>query len=132
MINNSLNNFQSIRYQYFIISSFICFSKVPTSVPPLFTCKQESESKISLTWEHLDPDQWNGYMNGYKLEYVKYNENIPYSVDTFTSDKRNGMILNLEPFTKYEIYLRAMTRVGYGPRAWCVQSTQEGSKRNCI
>ena len=101
---------------------------VPTDVPPHFQCKQESENEIALSWDHLDPNKWNGYMKGYQLEFVKYNTGTNYTRMNFTSEIREKVLGGLEPFTKYEIYIRAMTNAGTGPRGWCVQSTQEGSR----
>ena len=103
---------------------------VPTASPPAFICKQESESEISIVWQHLAPDQWNGYMDGYNLEYKIYNEEgTSYTEEKFSSETRSETITGLQPYTKYEIYLKATTRKGPGPRAWCVESTQEGSKK---
>lgn len=102
---------------------------VPSEAPKNLACGPESTTSISLTWDILEPNKWNGAEKGYMIEYVKYQLNSNnYSIARFRSDERSGYLTGLDPFTRYEIYIRAETRVGFGPRSWCVQSTQEGGK----
>jgi len=83
-----------------------------------------------MTWDILDTNKWNGAEKGYKVEFMKFQQSpANYTVIRFRSDERSVELVGLEPFTRYEIYLRAETNVGPGPRSWCVQSTQEGGKK---
>lgn len=99
---------------------------VPETKPQKFTCVSENPSTISLSWLIYNSTAWNGDAKGYIAWYRVYNSGTELNNITFSASARTGVLDELKQHTKYEMYLAAQTRVGSGPKTWCVIDTAEG------
>ncbi|XP_027128956.1 phosphatidylinositol phosphatase PTPRQ [Larimichthys crocea] len=79
----------------------------PESPPENLTVDGTTPSTTTLTWSA--PDKANGVIQYYEVMY----ENESYSAVMNTSSNRIALI-NLKPFSYYNVSVRAYTRYGYG------------------
>lgn len=82
-------------------------SSEPESPPENLTVDGTTPSTTTLTWSA--PDKANGVIQYYEVMY----ENESYSAAMNTSSNRIALI-NLKPFSYYNVSVRAYTRYGYG------------------
>ena len=79
----------------------------PDSPPENLTVVEKSSSNAILTWS--EPEKANGVIQYYEVLY----ENESYSAMMNTTSNRVTLI-NLKPFSYYNVSVRAYTRYGYG------------------
>ncbi|KAM4572267.1 phosphatidylinositol phosphatase PTPRQ-like isoform 3-T3 [Odontesthes bonariensis] len=79
----------------------------PDSPPENLTVVETSSSNAILTWS--EPEKANGVIQYYEVLY----ENESYSAMMNTTSNRVTLI-NLKPFSYYNVSVRAYTRYGYG------------------
>ncbi|XP_029288192.1 neural cell adhesion molecule L1-like protein isoform X2 [Cottoperca gobio] len=94
--------------------------KTPEGVPeknPVFGVTDVQKHTVSLAWAPpLDP---NGILTGYILEFQLINDTDEVgplqTVDISNPDTTKWILRDLEPVSKYKLYLRSCTTVGCGP-----------------
>uniref|UniRef100_A0A8C5HW84 Neural cell adhesion molecule L1-like protein n=1 Tax=Gouania willdenowi TaxID=441366 RepID=A0A8C5HW84_GOUWI len=94
--------------------------KTPEGVPernPVFRVTDVQRHTVSLLW--TPPLEPNGILTGYLLEYQLFNDTEEVGamqmVDISNPDTTKWTLRDLEPVSKYMIYLRSCTTVGCGP-----------------
>ncbi|KAK1902349.1 Neural cell adhesion molecule L1-like protein [Dissostichus eleginoides] len=94
--------------------------KTPEGVPeknPVFRVTDVQKHTVSLAW--AAPSEPNGILTGYLLEYQLNNETEevgPLQTLNISDPDTNKWILHdLEPLSKYKLYLRSCTAMGCGP-----------------
>ncbi|KAM9859991.1 neural cell adhesion molecule L1-like protein [Aulostomus maculatus] len=93
--------------------------KTPEGVPeknPVFRVTDVQKHTVSLAWQ--PPEEPNGILTGYLLEYQLINETEEVgplqTVDISKPDTTKWILRDLEPVSKYKFYLRSCTTVGCG------------------
>nr|XP_015815440.2 neural cell adhesion molecule L1-like protein isoform X8 [Nothobranchius furzeri] len=94
--------------------------KTPEGVPeknPVFRVTDVQRHSISLTW--TPPSEPNGILTGYLLEYQLINgtEEVGalQTIDINNPKTSKWVLRDLEPLSKYKLYLRSCTTKGCGP-----------------
>ncbi|XP_063767625.1 neural cell adhesion molecule L1-like protein isoform X2 [Eleginops maclovinus] len=94
--------------------------KTPEGVPeknPVFRVTDVQKDTVSLAW--AAPSEPNGILTGYLVEYQLINETEEVgplqTIDIREPDTTKWMLRDLEPLSKYKLYLRSCTSVGCGP-----------------
>ncbi|XP_070759627.1 neural cell adhesion molecule L1-like protein isoform X2 [Enoplosus armatus] len=94
--------------------------KTPEGVPeknPVFRVTDVQRHTVSLVW--APPLEPNGILTGYLLEYQLINDTEDVgplqTVDISNPDTTQWILRDLEPVSKYKLYLRSCTTVGCGP-----------------
>ncbi|XP_037535073.1 neural cell adhesion molecule L1-like protein [Nematolebias whitei] len=94
--------------------------KTPEGVPvknPVFRVTDVQRHSVSLAW--APPLEPNGILTGYLLEYQLINDTeevgLLQTVDISNPDTTKWVLRDLEPLSKYKLYLRSCTMVGCGP-----------------
>ncbi|XP_047439090.1 neural cell adhesion molecule L1-like protein isoform X3 [Mugil cephalus] len=94
--------------------------KTPEGVPEknaVFRVTDVQRHTVSLAW--APPLEPNGILTGYLLEYQLINDTEevgpPQTVDISNPDTTTWILRDLEPVSKYKLYLRSCTTVGCGP-----------------
>ncbi|XP_047203055.1 neural cell adhesion molecule L1-like protein isoform X2 [Girardinichthys multiradiatus] len=94
--------------------------KTPEGVPeknPVFRVTGVKRNSVSLAW--APPLEPNGILTGYLLEYQLINDTEEVgplqAVDISNPDTTQWILHELEPLSKYKLYLRSCTAVGCGP-----------------
>ncbi|XP_053171049.1 neural cell adhesion molecule L1-like protein [Scomber japonicus] len=94
--------------------------KTPEGVPeknPVFRVTDVQKHTVSLVW--APPLEPNGILTGYLLEYQLINDTEEVgpvqTVDISNPDTTKWILRDLEPLSKYKLYLRSCTTVGCGP-----------------
>uniref|UniRef100_A0A8C4ID59 Cell adhesion molecule L1-like b n=1 Tax=Dicentrarchus labrax TaxID=13489 RepID=A0A8C4ID59_DICLA len=93
--------------------------KTPEGVPeknPVFRVTDVQKHTVSLVW--APPLEPNGILTGYLLEYQLINDTEEVgplqTVDISNPDTTKWTLRDLEPVSKYKLYLRSCTTVGCG------------------
>ncbi|XP_037346451.2 neural cell adhesion molecule L1-like protein isoform X2 [Pungitius pungitius] len=101
--------------------------KTPEGVPgknPVFRVTGVQKHSIFLLW--AAPSEPNGILTGYLLQYQLINDTEEagalQTVDISNPDTTTWVLRDLEPLSKYKLYLRSCTAVGCGP-----VSSEEGT-----
>uniref|UniRef100_A0A672HRK1 Cell adhesion molecule L1-like b n=1 Tax=Salarias fasciatus TaxID=181472 RepID=A0A672HRK1_SALFA len=96
--------------------------KTPEGVPeknPVFRVTDVQRHTVSLAW--APPLEPNGILTGYLLQYQLINDTEEVgplqTVDVSNADTTKWVLRELEPLSKYKLYLRSCTAVGCGPVA---------------
>ncbi|XP_054472345.1 neural cell adhesion molecule L1-like protein [Anoplopoma fimbria] len=94
--------------------------KTPEGVPeknPVFRVTDVQKHTVSLLW--APPSEPNGILTGYLLEYQLINDTEEVGplqkVNISKPDTTKWILRDLEPLSKYKLYLRSCTTVGCGP-----------------
>uniref|UniRef100_A0A1A8Q422 Neural cell adhesion molecule L1-like protein n=1 Tax=Nothobranchius rachovii TaxID=451742 RepID=A0A1A8Q422_9TELE len=94
--------------------------KTPEGVPeknPVFRVTDVQRHSVSLTW--TPPSEPNGILTGYLLEYQLVNgtEEVGalQTIDINNPKTSKWVLRDLEPLSKYKLYLRSCTTKGCGP-----------------
>ncbi|KAF3855800.1 hypothetical protein F7725_016523 [Dissostichus mawsoni] len=94
--------------------------KTPEGVPeknPVFRVTDVQKHTVSLAW--AAPSEPNGILTGYLLNYQLINETEEVgplqTVDISDPDTNKWILRDLEPLSKYKLYLRSCTTMGCGP-----------------
>ncbi|KAK5913069.1 hypothetical protein CesoFtcFv8_002889 [Champsocephalus esox] len=94
--------------------------KTPEGVPeknPVFGVTDVQKHTVSLAW--AAPSEPNGILTGYLLEYQLVNETEEVgplqTVNISNPDTNKWILRDLEPLSKYKLYLRSCTTMGCGP-----------------
>lgn len=94
--------------------------KTPEGVPeknPIFRVTDAQKHTVSVAW--APPPEPNGILTGYLLEYQLINETEEVgplqTVDISNPETTTWTLRDLEPLSKYKLYLRSCTTVGCGP-----------------
>ncbi|XP_033940053.1 neural cell adhesion molecule L1-like protein [Pseudochaenichthys georgianus] len=94
--------------------------KTPEGVPeknPVFGVTDVQKHTVSLAW--AVPSEPNGILTGYLLEYQLVNETEEVgplqTVNISNPDTNKWILRDLEPLSKYKLYLRSCTTMGCGP-----------------
>ncbi|XP_037630315.1 neural cell adhesion molecule L1-like protein isoform X2 [Sebastes umbrosus] len=94
--------------------------KTPEGVPeknPVFRVTDVQKHTVSLLW--APPSEPNGMLTGYLLEYQLINDTEEVgprqTVDISNPVTTKWILRDLEPVSKYKLYLRSCTRMGCGP-----------------
>ena len=70
-----------------------------------------------MSWYALPQEDTGGILRGYRVFY-RENKNYLYKNVTVGPEQLQVLLTDLKPGTKYEIYNRAFTSVGEGPKNW--------------
>ncbi|XP_023180550.1 neural cell adhesion molecule L1-like protein isoform X2 [Xiphophorus maculatus] len=94
--------------------------KTPEGVPeknPVLRVTDVKRNSVSLAW--APPLEPNGILTGYVLEYQLINDTEEVgplqAVNISNPDTTKWILHELEPLSKYKLYLRSCTAVGCGP-----------------
>uniref|UniRef100_A0A8C3AQ76 Neural cell adhesion molecule L1-like protein n=1 Tax=Cyclopterus lumpus TaxID=8103 RepID=A0A8C3AQ76_CYCLU len=94
--------------------------KTPQGVPernPVFRVTDAQRHTVSLLW--APPSEPNGILTGYLLEYQLINDTEEVGplqpVNISNPNTTKWTLRDLEPVSKYKLYLRSCTMVGCGP-----------------
>uniref|UniRef100_A0A1A8FAZ9 protein-tyrosine-phosphatase n=1 Tax=Nothobranchius korthausae TaxID=1143690 RepID=A0A1A8FAZ9_9TELE len=94
--------------------------KTPEGVPeknPVFRVTDVQRHSVSLTW--TPPSEPNGILTGYLLEYQLINDTEEVgtlqTIDINNPKTSKWVLRDLEPLSKYKLYLRSCTTKGCGP-----------------
>uniref|UniRef100_A0A1A7WPT0 Neural cell adhesion molecule L1-like protein n=1 Tax=Iconisemion striatum TaxID=60296 RepID=A0A1A7WPT0_9TELE len=94
--------------------------KTPEGVPeknPVFRVTDVQRHSVSLTW--TPPSEPNGILTGYLLEYQLINDTEEVgplqTIDINNPKTAKWVLRDLEPQSKYKLYLRSCTTKGCGP-----------------
>ena len=95
---------------------YICLLLVPGTAPHSLKILNIQSSFATLSW--MAPVVPNGIITQYELQYRRSSDSLTITTNitsTITGNTLISKVQGLLPFTKYELKLRAYTRVGAGP-----------------
>ncbi|KFM72780.1 Down syndrome cell adhesion molecule-like protein Dscam2, partial [Stegodyphus mimosarum] len=76
---------------------------------------------MKVTWKPPPDDVTNGYIRGYYVGYRTSSSAEPYTYKqverSVESDQQSTYITGLQPFTKYDIVIKAFNSAGAGPKS---------------
>lgn len=68
-----------------------------------------------MSWYALSQEDTGGILRGYRVHYSEYRTYL-YKNVTVGPEQLHVLLTDLKPGTEYEIYVRAFTSVGEGPK----------------
>lgn len=109
---------------------------VPSETPQAVSGRPLNSKSIIVTWKEPPPDTQNGELQGYKIFYVKNQDDLTEDDATETtvdSAARELTLGELEIWTEYKIWVLAFTSVGDGPKSSpIIVSTAEDGRWNDV
>lgn len=95
---------------------------VPAAAPML-SLNGETPEDIHVKWLPLQPEQTNGHITKYRIEYSAQKDGVVSMVEV--GGNETGVALSaLQPGTVYKVRISASTSAGYGaPSNWVLQRT---------
>ena len=107
---------------YTFLQIFLHFFSVPSRAPSNITFKDVKATRVTVSWNPLPRQFYNGRLLGYKV-YLR--KNAYYSVQsntssvTFSNPNTTQITLTgLEPTQRYDVSVSAFTSKGEGPRSY--------------
>ena len=94
---------------------------MPGDPPSDFRGAVVNSTAVSLTWS--EPLLPHGIIISYKITYNSTGRQISVTVNT-----NSYLISGLDEFTMYTVFIRASTRVGFGPSASLTVTTNPSCK----
>ena len=88
------------------------YTLAPSGPPLNIRTTSRSASSLSFAWDPPDKTEQNGVIISYTA-CVSHSENDP-CFQTFITNERKWLVVNLKPLTKYYVRVLASTKVGHG------------------
>jgi hypothetical protein len=95
-----------------IKTSIYLYTLAPSGPPLNIRTTTRSASSLSFAWDPPDKTEQNGVIISYTA-CVSHSENDP-CFQTFITNERKWLVVNLKPLTKYYVRVLASTKVGPG------------------
>ena len=102
------------------------YSVVPSGPPLNIKTTSRTTSSLSLTWDPPEKDKQNGVIISYTA-CVSHSQNSS-CFEIFTTSKREWIVRNLKPSTKYYVRVLASNEDGNGPYSESKGFFTNGSK----